>query len=95
MTANESATVRRRILRNAPAIDESLTAEIPKQEISLDRTNDDYHGDKAGDVHGKQADIYNAPPPPAQPINWTFLAVLTVASYATRFFKISAGNFVL
>lgn len=33
--------------------------------------------------------------PPKQPINWVFLGLLTLASFATRYFKIRSGNFVL
>lgn len=34
-------------------------------------------------------------PPPIQPFSWTFVIVLTLAAFATRFFKIRAGDFVL
>jgi dolichyl-phosphate-mannose-protein mannosyltransferase len=33
--------------------------------------------------------------PPRHPVNWAFVALLTVAAYISRFYKISAGSFVL
>lgn len=33
--------------------------------------------------------------PPMSPISWVFVAVLTVAAFATRFYNIRSGNFVL
>lgn len=90
--ATEPAELRRRTLRQRPSTEEPLIEQdeplIPYQVDSLD------HGEKETKVLAKEA-LAIGTQPPRQPINWTFVALLTIAAYASRFYKISAGAFVL
>lgn len=87
-------SVRRRTVRGKTSVDELEEEEalLPKQVRSLDRYDND---DDKYAVVGKEAAVVSTPAPAVQPVNWTFVALLTIAAFASRFYKISAGDFVL
>lgn len=87
-------SVRRRTVRGKTSVDEleEEDALLPKQVRSLDRYDND---DDKYAVVGKEAAVVSTPAPAVQPVNWTFVALLTIAAFASRFYKISAGDFVL
>lgn len=89
-----SVELRRRTLRTRTASTEGLevTQEPVEHEIPFQVSSLEQH--QAHDKHEVKEKMVSRLPA-MQPINWKFVAALTVAAYMTRFFKIWAGSFVL
>jgi len=88
----EPVELRRRTLRNQTPGEELSLDEIPYQVTSLDL--DKQQHDDLSEVKDK-LNALKACAPPKQSIDWKFVLLLTVAAYASRFYKIWAGAFVL
>lgn len=95
----EPVELRRRVLRRASKKDSehedpisppfqstSLEYDVVDTGLTAEATDDDVKGKVASNEDSL---------PPIQPINWVFVGLLTIAAYFSRFYKISAGNFVL
>ncbi len=94
-TVHESSELRKRTVRRSKQSNEELMENDPVsppfQATSLSRRSS-FDSNKI--LEGKTV-FQSSLPPTVQPINWIFVVLLTIASYATRFYKISVGPFVL
>ena len=85
-----AAELRRRNLPKATLVEAELVDEAPLLSPPFQDVDD-----KSMKVAAQAEAKARSVTPARQPVNWTFVLLLTIAAYATRFYKISAGNFVL
>lgn len=98
--SKESAEIRRRILPNRRTNQQSplISEVVPDSKEELTSPPFQAASNFADpQVRGKVEDQSRPKSydPPKQSVNWLFVGLLTIAAYASRFYKISAGSFVL